>query len=46
MKQDDGYESLAQEAGAAAFYPKRHLEVEVVRSPIQKRHRQVMATWL
>lgn len=43
MKQDDEYESLAQEAGAAAFYPKRHLNVEVVRSLIEKRHQQVMA---
>ena len=43
MKQDDEYESLAEEAGAAAFYPKRHLDVEVVRSLIEKRHQQVMA---
>ena len=43
MKQDDEYESLAAEAGAAAFYPKRHLDVEVVRDLIEKRHQQVLA---
>ena len=43
MKQDDEYETLAQEAGAAAFYPKRSLDVEVVRSLIEKRHQQVLA---
>ena len=43
MKQDDEYESLAEEAGAAAFYPKRHLDVEVVRTLIEKRHQQVLA---
>ncbi len=43
MKQDDEYETLAQEAGAAAFYPKRSLNVEVVRSLIEKRHQQVLA---
>ncbi len=43
MKQDDEYERLAHEAGAAAFYPKRHLNIEVVRDLIEKRHQQVMA---
>jgi DNA-binding NarL/FixJ family response regulator len=43
MKQDDEYERLAQEAGAAAFYPKRHLNIEVVRDLIEKRHQQVLA---
>ena len=42
-KQDDEYESLAEEAGAAAFYPKRHLDVEVVRDLIEMRHQQVLA---
>ena len=43
MKQDDEYESLAKEAGAAAFYPKRHLDVEVVRYLIDQRHQQILA---
>lgn len=43
MKQDDEYERLAQEAGAAAFYPKRHLNIEVVRDLIEKRHQQMLA---
>ncbi len=43
MKQDDEYERLAIEAGAAAFYPKRHLDVEVVRDLIEKRHQQTVA---
>jgi two-component system LytT family response regulator len=43
MKQDDEYEALAEEAGAAAFYPKRHLDVEVVRELIENRHQQVLA---
>ena len=43
MKQDDEYERLAQEAGAAAFYPKRHLNIEVVRDLIEKRDQQVLA---
>ena len=43
MKQDDEYERLAGEAGAAAFYPKRHLDIEVVRDLIEKRHQQALA---
>ena len=43
MKQDDEYERLANEAGAAAFYPKRHLDIEVVRDLIEKRHPQALA---
>jgi DNA-binding NarL/FixJ family response regulator len=43
MKQDDEYERLADEAGAAAFYPKRHLDIEVVRDLIEKRHQQALA---
>ena len=43
MKQDDEYERLAGEAGAAAFYPKRHLDIEVVRDLIEKRHQQAPA---
>jgi len=43
MKQDDEYERLAEESGAAAFYPKRHLDVEVVRDLIEKRHQQALA---
>jgi DNA-binding NarL/FixJ family response regulator len=43
MKQDDEYEHLASEAGAAAFYPKRHLDIEVVRDLIEKRHQQALA---
>ncbi|MBT3995047.1 MAG: response regulator transcription factor [Chloroflexi bacterium] len=43
MKQDDEYEQLASEAGAAAFYPKRHLNVEVVRDLIEQRHLEVLA---
>jgi DNA-binding NarL/FixJ family response regulator len=43
MKQDDEYEALAKEAGAAAFYPKRHLDVEVVRELIENRHQQILA---
>jgi DNA-binding NarL/FixJ family response regulator len=43
MKQDDEYERLALEAGAAAFYPKRHLDVEVIRSLIEQRHTQTLA---
>jgi len=43
MKQDDEYERLANEAGAAAFYPKRHLDIEVVRDLIEKRHLQALA---
>ncbi|MBN4074215.1 response regulator transcription factor [bacterium AH-315-D21] len=43
MKQDEEYNRLAEEAGAAAFYPKRHLDVEVVRELIQHRHRQTLA---
>jgi DNA-binding NarL/FixJ family response regulator len=42
MKQDDEYERMAQEAGAAAFYPKRHLNIEVVRDLIEKRHLQAL----
>lgn len=37
------YERLALEAGAAAFYPKRHLDVEVIRSLIEQRHTQTLA---
>lgn len=43
MKQDIEYERLADEAGAAAFYPKRHLNVEVVRNLIEQHHLQVLA---
>ena len=43
MKQDDEYARLANEAGAAAFYPKRHLDIEVVRDLIEKRHQQALA---
>jgi DNA-binding NarL/FixJ family response regulator len=43
MKQDDEYERLASEAVAAAFYPKRHLDIEVVRDLIEKRHQQALA---
>ena len=43
MKQDDEYERLAEEAGAAAFYPKRHLDFEIVRDLIELRHRQTLA---
>jgi len=43
MKQDVEYERLAREAGAAAFYPKRHLDVEVVRELVEQRHRQALA---
>ena len=43
MKQDVEYGRLASEAGAAAFYPKRHLDVEVVRELIEQRHRQTLA---
>jgi DNA-binding NarL/FixJ family response regulator len=43
MKQDDEYEQLASEAGAAAFYPKRYLNVEVVRNLIEQRHLQALA---
>ena len=43
MKQDDEYERLAEEAGAAAFYPKKHLNIEVVRDLIEKRHLQALA---
>jgi len=43
MKQDDEYERLAEESGAAAFYPKQHLDVEVVRDLIEKRHQQALA---
>ena len=43
MKQDVEYKRLAQEAGAAAFYPKRHLDVEVVRELIEQRHRETLA---
>jgi DNA-binding NarL/FixJ family response regulator len=43
MKRDDEYERLANEAGAAAFYPKRHLDIEVVRDLIEKRHQQALA---
>jgi DNA-binding NarL/FixJ family response regulator len=42
MKQDDQYEQIAEEAGAAAFYPKRDLDVEVVRDLIERRHRQAV----
>ena len=43
MKQDDEYERLAEEAGAAAFYPKRSLNVEVVREPIETRLQLTLA---
>jgi DNA-binding NarL/FixJ family response regulator len=43
MKQDDEYEQIAEEAGAAAFYPKRHLNIEVVRDLIEQRHLQALA---
>ena len=43
MKQDQMYEQLADEAGAAAFYPKRHLDVETVRDLIERSHQQVLA---
>ena len=43
MKQDDQYEQIAEEAGAAAFYPKRDLDVEVMRDLIERRHRQAVA---
>ena len=43
MKQEDEYSRLAEEAGAAAFYPKRHLDVEVVRGLIERYQRQALA---
>ncbi len=43
MKQDVEYERLADEAGAAAFYAKRHLDVEVVRNLIEQHHLQALA---
>ena len=43
MKQDVEYERLAREAGVAAFYSKRHLDVEVVRELVEQRHRQALA---
>lgn len=43
MKQDAEYERLADEAGAAAFYPKRHLNIEVLRNLIEQHHRRVLA---
>ena len=43
MLQNDEYERLAEEAGAAAFYPKRQLDVEVVRDLIELHHRQATA---
>ena len=42
MKHDDEYEQIAEETGAAAFYPKRHLNVEVVRELIEERQRQAL----
>lgn len=43
MKQEDEYTRLAEEAGAAAFYPKRDLDIEIVRDLIERRHRQALA---
>ena len=43
MKQDEDYEQIAEEAGAAAFYPKRHLNVEVVRHLIEQRQLEATA---
>lgn len=43
MLQNDEYERVAEEAGAAAFYPKRQLDVEIVRDLIELHHRQAMA---
>ncbi|MDA1279387.1 MAG: response regulator transcription factor [Chloroflexi bacterium] len=43
MKQDDQYAHIAREAGAAAFYPKRQLNVEVVRDLIERRHLDTIA---
>ena len=43
MLQNDEYERVAEEAGATAFYPKRQLDVEVVRDLIELHHRQAMA---
>ena len=43
MKQEDEYKRLAEEAGAAAFYPKRQLDVEVVRDLIARHHRHAIA---
>ncbi len=43
MKQEDEYNRLAGEAGAAAFYPKRHLDAEIVRDLIERQHLQALA---
>ena len=43
MKQDAEYARLAEEAGAAAFYPKRILNTEIVRELIERRHLDAMA---
>ena len=43
MKQDAEYARLAEEAGAAAFYPKRLLDTEILRDLIARRHRQTLA---
>ncbi len=43
MKSDGEYTRLAEEAGAAAFYPKRFLDTEVLRDLIARRHRQTLA---
>ena len=43
VKQDDEFERLSTEAGAAALYTKRHLDVEVMHELIENRHQQVMA---
>ena len=43
MKQGDEYERLSTEAGAAALYTKRHLDVEFVHELIENRHQQAMA---
>ena len=43
MKSDGEYARLAEESGAAAFYPKRFLDTEVMRDLIARRHRQALA---
>ena len=43
MKQDGEYTRLAEEAGAATFYPKRFLDTEILRELIARRHRQALA---
>lgn len=43
MMPDVEYKRLAEESGAAAFYPKRHLDVEVVRDLIERHHKHIVA---